>query len=187
MINYTSLFNFGPGFFQLYWVKRSYIQIFPKKKLRGNNPKFQYPHSWVCERFIYIYSQDRSAYSAAGKYVDRSWEYVIGSQTHECGKWVWGRAIPRKGINKWDFRVETCLSDKIYFQLLCTINEASECRLCLGQCCTIKLQKFANFRDSMRNGRRQFIHGFNFQIQISPWISTLFKKILVAKKYSKGL
>jgi hypothetical protein len=34
------------------------------------------------------------------KYVDRSWEYINRSQTHECGNWGWGRAIPRKGINK---------------------------------------------------------------------------------------
>jgi hypothetical protein len=27
-----------------------------------------------------MYSQDRSAYSAAGKYVDRSWEYINCSQ-----------------------------------------------------------------------------------------------------------
>jgi hypothetical protein len=26
-----------------------------------------------------------SAYSAAGKYVDQSWEYINRSQTHECG------------------------------------------------------------------------------------------------------
>ncbi len=52
----------------------------------------------------YIYFQDRSAYSAAGKYVDRSWEYINRSQTHECGNWDWGRAVPRKGIHKWDFR-----------------------------------------------------------------------------------
>jgi hypothetical protein len=39
------------------------------------------------------------------KYVDRSWEYINRSQTHEeCGNWGWGRAIPRKGIHKWDFR-----------------------------------------------------------------------------------
>ncbi len=54
---------------------------------------------------IYIlYFQDRSAYSAAGKYVDRSWEYINRSQTQECGNLDWGRAIPRKGIHKWDFR-----------------------------------------------------------------------------------
>jgi hypothetical protein len=34
---------------------------------------------YICERFIYF--QDRSAYSAAGKYVDRSWEYIIA---HRC-------------------------------------------------------------------------------------------------------
>jgi hypothetical protein len=33
-----------------------------------------------CERFIY--SHGRSAYSVAGKYVDRSWEYINRSQTH---------------------------------------------------------------------------------------------------------
>jgi hypothetical protein len=26
-------------------------------------------------------------YSAAGKYVDRSWEYINSSQTHECENW----------------------------------------------------------------------------------------------------
>ncbi len=34
------------------------------------------------------------------KYVDRSWEHINRSQTHECGIWGWGRAIPRKGIYK---------------------------------------------------------------------------------------
>ncbi len=58
-------------------------------------------HSYICERFIYF--QDRSAYSAVGKYVDQSWEYINCSQIHECGNWDWGRTIPRKGIHKWDF------------------------------------------------------------------------------------
>ncbi len=51
---------------------------------------------------IYIF-QDQSAYSAAGKYVDRSWEYINRSQTHACGNWDWGRAIPRKITHKWYF------------------------------------------------------------------------------------
>jgi hypothetical protein len=46
-------------------------------------PQSPFPHSCVCEQFIH--SHDRSAYSAAGKYVDRSWEYINCSQTHECG------------------------------------------------------------------------------------------------------
>ncbi len=31
------------------------------------------------------------------------WEHINRSQTHECGNWDWGHAIPIKGINKWDF------------------------------------------------------------------------------------
>jgi hypothetical protein len=45
-----------------------------------------------------IYSHDRSAaYSAAGKYVDRSWEYIKRSQT--------GLRLRKLflGIHKWDF------------------------------------------------------------------------------------
>ncbi len=38
------------------------------------------------------------------KYVDWSWDYINRSQTHECGNWGWGHAIPRIGIHKWDFR-----------------------------------------------------------------------------------
>ncbi len=59
-----------------------------------------YIHSYICERFIFF--QDRSVYFAAAKYVDWSWEYLNRSQTHECGNWDWGRAIPRKGIHKWE-------------------------------------------------------------------------------------
>jgi hypothetical protein len=60
---------------------------FPRMSLTQTNvprkgiaqPQSQFPHSCVCERFIYY--QDRSAYSAAGKYVDRSWEYINRSLT----------------------------------------------------------------------------------------------------------
>ncbi len=50
------------------------------------------------------YFQDWSVYFAAAKYVDRSLEYINRSQPHQCGNWDGGRAIPRKGIHKWDFR-----------------------------------------------------------------------------------
>jgi hypothetical protein len=36
--------------------------------------------------------------------IDRSWDYINRSQTHECWNWGWGHAIPRKGIHKGDFR-----------------------------------------------------------------------------------
>ncbi len=71
-------------------------------------------HSYICERFIYF--QDRYANSAAGKYVDWSWEYINRSQIHECGNWDWGRAIPSKGIHIWDF---SCSVDRSGEQLIC--------------------------------------------------------------------
>ncbi len=37
-------------------------------------------------------------------------DYINRSQTHECGNLGWGRAIPRKGIHKWDFRCSVWLS-----------------------------------------------------------------------------
>jgi hypothetical protein len=52
------------------------IYVFPEMKLlfpKQNNVS-QFLHAYICERFLYI--QDRSAYSAAVKYVDRSWEYL---------------------------------------------------------------------------------------------------------------
>jgi hypothetical protein len=68
-------------------------------------PQSQFPHSCVCKRFIF--SHDRSAYSAAWNYVDWSWEYINRSQTHGCGNWDWDRAIPFLGTHKWGFRCST--------------------------------------------------------------------------------
>ncbi len=70
--------------------------LFSKTELLCSASRFLY--WYICERFIDF--QDQSAYSAARKYVDRSWEYINHSQTHECGNWDWGQ----KGIHKWDFR-----------------------------------------------------------------------------------
>ncbi len=46
-------------------------QIFREKELRGHSPNF---HIHVSENDLYI---PWSAYSSAGKYVDRSWKYII--------------------------------------------------------------------------------------------------------------
>ncbi len=51
---------------QLKTQNRKFETNIPRKGIA--RPQSQFPHSCVCERFIY--SQDRSAYSAAGKYVD---------------------------------------------------------------------------------------------------------------------
>ncbi len=73
--------------------------------------------TFMCLWAIYIvYSHNQSAYSAAEKYVDRSWEYINRSQTQECWAWDWGPAISFLGIHKWDFRcsAEQWLEGKLY-------------------------------------------------------------------------
>jgi hypothetical protein len=47
---------------------------------------------YTSERFIYFL--DQSAYSAAGKYVDRSWEYKSLTCRHISRNWYRSRAIP---------------------------------------------------------------------------------------------
>ncbi len=69
-----------------------------EKEYRVSDPISTFMRLWV----IYIFPQSVCLFCWR-KYVDRSWDYINRSQTHECGNWGWGRAIPRKGINKWDF------------------------------------------------------------------------------------
>ncbi len=63
-------------------------------------PQSQFPHSCVFDRFIY--SQDRSTYFLQkNRQVDRGNVGTLrinSSQTHECGNWYCGRAIPILGI-----------------------------------------------------------------------------------------
>jgi hypothetical protein len=44
-----------------------------------------YIHVPIYEQFIY--SQDQSAYLAASKWADGTWEYINCSQIHECENW----------------------------------------------------------------------------------------------------
>ncbi len=69
-------------------------------------PQSQFLHSCVCERFIH--SQDRSTLHIfpPAETAAPSWEYIIRSQTHECGNWDWSPDIPFLGIfasNFWHF------------------------------------------------------------------------------------
>ncbi len=99
-------FNINVGFPFIYYQKwNSYFQ---NRIIMFCLPV---PTTYICKKFIYF--QDRSAYSAAGKYVNRSWECINGSQTHECGNWDWGRVIPRKGIHKWNFPCSAAGEGKI--------------------------------------------------------------------------
>ncbi len=81
------------------------IYVFPDIKM--SVPKQSYN---VLSLSFYTHMSVRDLYISrigclfpAGKYVDRSWEYINRSQTHEYGNWDWGRAIPRKGIHKGNF------------------------------------------------------------------------------------
>ncbi len=80
---------------------RKFEKNIPRKRIA--RPQSQFPHSPVSVSDLYIFPLSLRLFFCR-KYEDRSWEYINRSQTHECGYWGWGRAIPRKGIHKLDFR-----------------------------------------------------------------------------------
>jgi hypothetical protein len=68
---------------------RKFETNIPRKGIA--RPQSQFPHSCVCERFIY--SHDRSAYSAAGYICGPILEYINCLLTHECGNWIGTEAM----------------------------------------------------------------------------------------------
>ncbi len=71
--------------------------------MRGHCPNFHI-HMSVSDLYEYIPTIDLPTLLQEILYVDRSWEYINRSQTHESGNWDWGRAIPRNRIYKGGFR-----------------------------------------------------------------------------------
>jgi hypothetical protein len=67
--------------------------LFPKHNYNVLSPS-SYAHISVRD------FQDWSAYSAAGKYVDRSWEYINRSQAHE---WMWKLGMRLRNSQKRKF------------------------------------------------------------------------------------
>jgi hypothetical protein len=59
--------------------------------------------TFMCPWSIYIFPRSVHVFPAAEK-ADRSWEYINRSQTHECGNWDFGQAIPFLGIFVSNFR-----------------------------------------------------------------------------------
>ncbi len=75
-------------------------QIFPEKEYRGLSPNFHI-HASVCDLYIPTIGLPFLLEEICRPLLE---DYINHSQTHECGNWGWGRAIPGKGLHKWDFR-----------------------------------------------------------------------------------
>ncbi len=71
------------------------VSLFPKQNYNVMAPNFHI-HVSVSD----LYSQDRSAYFAAAKYADCSWEYTNRSQIYEYRNWEQGRAASFLGMHK---------------------------------------------------------------------------------------
>ncbi len=66
------------------------VYIFLFWELRGLSPNF---HIHVSVSDLYIFPGSVHIFPPSEK-ADPSWEYIIRSQTHECGNWDWGPDIP---------------------------------------------------------------------------------------------
>jgi hypothetical protein len=61
-------------------------QIFPEKEYRGLSPNFHI-HASVSDLYIPTIGLPIVLEEIQYVYVDRSWDYINLSQTHECGNW----------------------------------------------------------------------------------------------------
>ncbi len=103
---FLSHFHFNKdirGFHTAMTKYRNFKTNIPRKGISGSSvPISTFMRLWVISIFPRLV-----CLFCWRKYVDRSWDYINRSQTHECGNWGWCRAILRKGIHKWDFRCST--------------------------------------------------------------------------------
>jgi hypothetical protein len=89
-------------------------QIVPEKEYRGLSPNF---HIHASVRDLYITTIGLPILLEEICTVDRSWGYINRSQTHECGNWGLGHAIPRKGIQNGDFLCSALYKENFNFMI----------------------------------------------------------------------
>ncbi len=110
-------------------------QRFPEKEYRDLCPNFHI-HASVSDLYISTIGLPIQLEEICSPILGL--QYINCSQTHECWNWGWGRAIPRKGIHKWDFRnsayvsklVKTKVIHIYFFSLIFVI-------LLFFVCCTV--------------------------------------------------
>ncbi len=130
-------------------------QIFPEKEYRGLSPNFHIHASvsyYILPRSVCLFCWR--------KYVNHSWDYINRSQTHECGNWGWGRAIPRKGIHKWGFSLQ-CIegidfNKPKYKCRLCSVRSTWQQTWCIMFYCTM----YSNIWYCGRQQTESYVWGF---------------------------
>ncbi len=80
-------------------LQRRFRLYIPFLGIAASAPIFTFMCLWA----IYIFPGSVYIFPPAEK-ADPAWEYIIRSQTHECGNWDWGPDIPFLGIFVSNFR-----------------------------------------------------------------------------------
>ncbi len=116
-------------------------------------PQSQFPHSCVCERFIY--SQDRSTYFPSAEQAGRSWKYINHSQICECRNWetehytyIFEIKVSFLGIYKWESANYIGFSPALHLQCrqqlarkkVVLLENGGFCNGCITKRCVITQQ-----------------------------------------------
>jgi hypothetical protein len=86
----------------LHALQRNFDLFIPRKGTA--RPQSQFPHSCVCERFIYTPTIGTPIFLQQNTQTYQGNIYINRTQKHECRNWDYGRAVPFLGIYVSNFR-----------------------------------------------------------------------------------